>query len=630
MKIDIEDNIIFLISAEDLKKYQISQLNYYGYMESNNNWIMTSHNLEIDLLKIIDYLNEENIIYELSEKSKCILRNTLQKKKELEIIFAKAKKIKDDAELDADFYDFKKFTDTLPRKLKTHQLKSAYHFYILKNGANFSVPGSGKTTTLLSVYEKLRLEGKCNLLFIVGPPSCFQPWQNEFYETLGRQPDSIILSGGNKSFRKSEYFRSQENAYELYLSTFHTALNDYKDIIRFFSQTKIEAFLIIDEAHYIKQLGGSWATSLLEIGKKAAFKGILTGTPIPKSYKDVFNLFDFLWEENSPLNQEMKIQIENWEKKKENENVKTLLEKQIGPLFYRVRKKDLGLVPAVFHDPIIVPMKEVEKSIYDSIKAKIFELNQSDYFRNEDILIKLWKGRMMRLRQAVSYPKLLVSAIDDYDEKFIDNTDLKSKIENYDKIEISGKLEALHQLVMSLRAQGQKVLIWSNFIGTLKLIKQHFNSINERAELIYGKTPVRKNDSTLVNEEKTREDIRDEFLDVDSGLNILVANPAACAESISLHKSCFHAIYYDLSYNGAQYLQSLDRIHRVGGSEFNEAHYYFLQYENSIDQDIKKNLEAKAQKMYDIIEQDYNIYDLDIYDENDDDDIAAYKRLFLQ
>ncbi len=599
-------------------------------MESNNNWIMTSLNLEIDLLKIIDYLNEENIIYELSEKSKYILKNTLQKKSELEIIFTKAKKIKDDAELDADFYDFKKFTDTLPRKLKTHQLKSAYHFYILKNGANFSVPGSGKTTTLLSVYEKLRLEGKCNLLFIVGPPSCFQPWQNEFLETLGRQPNSIILSGGNKSFRKSEYFRSQENAYELYLSTFHTALNDYKDIIRFFSQTKIEAFLIIDEAHYIKQLGGSWANSLLEIGKRATFKGILTGTPIPKSYKDIFNLFDFLWEENSPLNQEAKIQINNWEKKKENENVKALLEKHIGPLFYRVRKKDLGLIPAVFHDPFIVPMKEIEKSIYDSIKAKIYELNQSDYFRNEDILIKLWKGRMMRLRQAVSYPKLLLSAIDDYDEKFIDNTDLKSKIENYDKIEISGKLETLNQLVMSLRAKGQKVLIWSNFIGTLKLIKQHFNSINERTELIYGKTPVRKNDLTLVNEEKTREDIRDEFLDVESGLNILVANPAACAESISLHKSCFHAIYYDLSYNGAQYLQSLDRIHRVGGSEFNEAHYYFLQYENSIDQDIKKNLEAKAQKMYDIIEQDYNIYDLDIYEENEDDDIEAYKRLFLQ
>jgi len=183
---------------------------------------------------------------------------------------------------------------------------------------------------------------------------------------------------------------------------------------------------------------------------------------------------------------------------------------------------------------------------------------------------------------------------------------------------------------MKLRSEGKKVLIWSNFIGTLELINSHFNSIGERAELIYGKTPVRKDDLELINEEKTREDIRDEFLDVESGLDILIANPAACAESISLHKSCFHAIYYDLSYNGAQYLQSLDRIHRVGGSEINEAHYYFLQYENSIEQDIKMNLEIKEQKMYDIVEHDYNIYELDIYDERDEDDIEAYKRLFIK
>ena len=618
------------MNTEDLKRYQISQIEYYGFIKEENYCKKISENIEADLLKIIGYLNEEKIIYELSENTNDIIKKTIQKRNELESIFIKAKQIKEGAILGVDFYNFKTFTDTLPRKLKPHQLKSAFHFYTLKNGANFSVPGSGKTTTLLSVYEKLRLEGKCNLLFIVGPPSCFQPWQYEFYETLGRKADSIILSGGNKSFRKSEYYRSQENAYELYLSTFHTALNDYKDIIKFFSQIGIKAFLIIDEAHYIKQLGGSWANSLLEIGKQAANKGILTGTPIPKSYKDVFNLFDFLWGENSPLSQDDKIQIDIWEKKKKNEDIKTLLESHIGPLFYRVRKKDLGLIPAVFHDPIIVPMKEVEKTIYDSVKAKIFELNQSDYFRNENVLNKLWKGRMMRLRQAVSYPKLLLSAIDDYAEKFIDDSDLQLQIQNYDQIEISGKLEALHELVMSLRNKGEKILIWSNFVGTLKLIKSHFNSVGERAELIYGKTPIRKDDSILICEEKTREDIRDEFLDINSGLNILVANPAACAESISLHKSCFYAIYYDLSYNGAQYLQSLDRIHRVGGSEFNQAHYYFLQYENSIDQDIKKNLEAKAQKMYDIIEQDYNIYDLDIYEENKEDDIEAYKRLFLQ
>ena len=630
MKINIENITLILSNIEDLKKYQISQLNYYGYTISGNNLIKNSENIEIDLLKIIDYFHEKDIIFQLSDQVKVLIDNALQEKKEFEFVFSLAKKIKEDGIFDNNFNEFKKFTESLPRKLKPHQLKSAYHFYTLKNGANFSVPGSGKTSTLLSVYEKLRLEGKCNLLFIVGPPSCFQPWQYEFKETLGRKADSIILSGGNKSYRKSEYYRSAENSHELYLSTFHTALNDYKEIISFFSQVNVNAFLIIDEAHYIKQLGGSWANSLLEMSKKAAFKGILTGTPMPKSYKDFFNLFDFLWHENSPLTPEDKIQIVLWEKNKKNEEVKSLLENHIGPLFYRVRKKDLGLIPAVFHEPIIVKMKEIEKYIYESVNAKIFELSKSDYFRNETVLNKLWKGRMMRLRQTVSYPKLLISAIDDYTEKFIDDSDLQTKIKNYDKLEISGKLEALHNLVMTIRSKGEKVLIWSNFIGTLKLIKNHFNSFGERAELIYGKTPVRKDDAVLINEEKTREDIRDEFLDISSGLNILIANPAACAESISLHKSCYHAIYYDLSYNGAQYLQSLDRIHRVGGSEVNEANYYFLQYENSIDQDIKRNLEMKAQKMYEIIEQDYNIYNLDIYEENDEDDIEAYKRLFLQ
>ena len=112
----------------------------------------------------------------------------------------------------------------------------------------------------------------------------------------------------------------------------------------------------------------------------------------------------------------------------------------------------------------------------------------------------------------------------------------------------------------------------------------------------------------------------------DSGVDVLVANPAACAESISLHKACSHAIYYDLSYNCAQYLQSLDRIHRVGGSENKVAHYHFLQYEDSLDADILANVQAKADKMSQIIDQDYPIYSLDMCAE--DEELEAYDRLF--
>jgi hypothetical protein len=107
---------------------------------------------------------------------------------------------------------------------------------------------------------------------------------------------------------------------------------------------------------------------------------------------------------------------------------------------------------------------------------------------------------------------------------------------------------------------------------------------------------------------------------------VLVANPAACAESISLHKTCAHAVYYDLSYNCAQYLQSLDRIHRVGGSEDKVAHYHFLQYAGSIDQDLLNNVQNKARRMSAIIDQDYPVYALDMFAA--DDELEAYARLF--
>ena len=629
MKLDFVSNKIKItVDEKKLRKYQSSQLKFYGYQIEDNFYSKASLNPQKDILTLIDYFKTENIEVEFSSKIDEIITLIEKKNKEQKKIKELAKNIKD-GEINKDFLlPLLKFLNTLPRKLKQHQIKAALHLYTLKNAANFSVPGSGKTSVVLSVYQKLRLEGECNILFVIGPPSCFQPWQNEFVETLGRKPETIILSGGNKQSRVSEYFKSLDSIAELYLCTYQTISNDFNEVISFFNHKGIEVFLIIDEAHYIKQIGGTWANSVLKIAVYSKYRCVLTGTPIPKSYKDIFNLFDFLFFNESPITENDKIQIDIWEKNNKSEPVKALFEEKIGPLFYRVRKKELGLKPAIFHEPIIVHMNSYEKKIHEFVKAKIHQINQEDFFRNENILSNLWRGRMIRLRQSVSYPKLLLTAIEGYNEKILDSSELAEIIRKYDSLETPGKLDALIEKVLKLNKEGNKVLIWSNFIATIKLIKNHFSKLGLRSEIIYGKTPIKKNINDVINDEKTREEIRDEFVNLNSGLDILIANPAACAESISLHKTCFHAFYYDLSYNCAQYLQSLDRIHRVGGSEINVANYYFLQYDSMIDQDIKRNIDLKAKKMYDIIEKDYEIYNLDMFEESDDDDIAAYKRIF--
>ncbi len=585
---------------------------------------------EIDkrLRQIISYFHKESLDFEPTINCATKINSLAELSSEFQNTKRLGRDFKNGIYNKSQFKEFETFfKNHLPsRKLKPHQLKAAFHLYLIQNGANFSVPGSGKTAVVLSVYEKLKEEGKVNVLFVVGPPACFGPWKNEFTETLGRVPKLKILAGGDKSNRKNEYFASSENKLELYLTTFQTLINDQEEINTFFSQKGMNVFLVIDEAHYIKQVNGNWANAVLNIVKHSKFRCILTGTPIPKSFSDIYNLFDFLWPKSETIESSAKIKLQVLEKNNKIPEAKSILEDRIGPLFYRVRKEDLGLKKQIFHEPIVLQMNKYEKIIYKAIERKIQHYAMDDYLQNIDFIDKLKRGRMIRLRQSVSYLHLLIKAIDNYDEDILDDEkDLRYIVRDYDELELPAKFEYLIKKVSELQINKQKVVIWTNFIGTIEKLEKYFNKIlGMYCRSIYGKTPI---DQSTIADEMTREEIRDEFVNPNSGLDILIANPAACAESISLHKTCHNAIYYDLTYNCAQYLQSLDRIHRVGGSEEIEANYFFLQYENSIDQDILNNLRRKADRMSKIIDEDYQIYSLDMFDD-ENEEINAYNRLF--
>ncbi len=628
MQIDVSNNTIKINeSSAKLKPYQISQIKYWGFVRGSKDgtYKLSLDNHESLLLKLIQYFDKEELSYFLSPSCRKYVSEQNQRAKNFKGIKLLGKEYKEGKFDKGKFNNFSEFiNENVSRKLKDHQLKAAFHLYLVRNGANFSVPGSGKTTAILSVYEKLKSEGKVNLLFVVGPPACFGPWRTEFNLTFGRKPNWIILAGGNRAQRKSEYFSPAAQKAELYLTTFQTLLNDQNEVITFFRQQGIDTFLVIDEAHYVKQIDGNWANAVLCISECAKYRCVLTGTPMPRSYTDAFNLFDFLWPHNEPIDSNTKIRIQIQEENNDTTSAKEVLKDTIGPLFYRVRKSELGLISPEFHSPCVLPMNRYEKIIYDAIENKIRNYSKQDYLKNIDLVRKLRRGRIIRLRQCVSYTKLLSKALEDYREKLVeDESELGQIIYDYDNLEVPAKLEYLKKFVSDLQKRKQKVVIWAYFVDTLKLIRKHLTEAGFYCKLIYGATPI---EQTSIDEEETREKIRDEFVYARSGLDILIANPAACAESISLHKTCYHALYYDLSYNCAQYLQSLDRIHRVGGSEVNQAHYYFLQYENTIDQDIKANLERKAEKMYDIIEEDYSIYSLDMFEE--DDELKAYERFF--
>jgi len=604
-----------------------SQLAYWGFSADGltNTLIASPVDIHATLDKVLAYLTRHNIPHEVTEEVAASKAALSELRGEVNDAVKQGSRFKAGQIRAADSAEFLSYVaQNIPRQLKEHQLKAALHLLTVKNGANFSVPGSGKTTVVLAVYGWLKSLGIVDALFVVGPPACFGPWRTEFRSVLGREPKATVLAGGDMQARHSAYGAGQRDLCDLYLTSFQTLQRDWKRVRTLFGEAEARFFFVVDEAHYIKQLGGVWASAVLRVTQLAARRCVLTGTPFPRTYSDAFNLFDVLWPRSTPLPQADRVRIEFLAQQQRDAEAIDILSATIGPLFYRVRKSELHLAAQRFHKPTIAEMGIHEKRIHDAILDRIRSISMEDYLRDIDLLVRLRRGRMMRLRQTVSYAKLLGSAVLDYNENLTEgDLSLADVIRYYDELEIPGKINVLRELVRGLRQKGEKVIVWSNFIGTLKLIRQHLATEGHGIRLIYGQTPT---ETTAIQDEQSREKIIAAFVDPQSGIDVLVANPAACAESISLHKTCAHAIYYDLSYNCGQYLQSLDRIHRVGGSEKKVAHYHFLQYAGTIDEDLLNNVQEKAARMSAIIDQDYPVYGLDMF--SADDELAAYARLF--
>lgn len=627
-EISVRDGELFVQdNARLLSGKHLGQLSFWSfrYDAGAKTFVARPDHLSLTLEKLVAYLAREGIAYRLSDEANHLRSQVSEARATLSAALEKGGAIKNGEMSSIDTRSFLEFITTkLARPLKTHQVKASLHLLAVTNGANFSVPGSGKTSVVLSVFGYLQSLAEVDALFVVGPPSCFGPWREEYKSVFGIDPSVIILAGGDVEERWRTYSSISPEAAHLYLTSYQTLQRDLERVRQWFKRDEQRFYLVIDEAHYIKQPDGIWASAVLSISPLARFRCVLTGTPFPRVYSDAFNLFDALWPESAPLSDEDRTRIEVYSQNKQSAEATAILDRTIGPLFYRVRKSELGLAAQLFHPPIRVTMNHYERVAYDAIVARVKSASRQDPLYDIDLVLRLRRGRMIRLRQSVSYAKLLSSAITEYPENLLEEEmSLTQVLTRYDDLERPAKLETLDALVREFRRKGQKVVIWSNFIRTLHLIRDMLRGEGSQVQLIYGETPTER---TSLPDELTREKIIADFTSTDGVTEILVANPAACAESISLHKSCANAVYYDLSYNCAQFLQSLDRIHRVGGSEERPANYYFLQYEDTIDDDILANLRSKADRMSAVIDREYPVYSLDMFAA--DEELEAYERLF--
>jgi hypothetical protein len=82
------------------------------------------------------------------------------------------------------------------RPLRTFQIRDLSRLLALANGANFSVPGAGKTTVAYAVYEAERARCRVDRLLVISPISAFEAWEEEAVACLDKGPTPLRYAGG--------------------------------------------------------------------------------------------------------------------------------------------------------------------------------------------------------------------------------------------------------------------------------------------------------------------------------------------------------------------------------------------------------------------------------------------------
>ena len=592
-------------------------------------------NAEKDINKTIDKLKKvcEYISAELvfSGKVSEAVNNYALEEEKFHVFSEKARLIRDNC---CDKEDFQKFVDSLSINLKNRslyelQLLSAYHLAFSQNACNFSVPGAGKTSVVYGAFAYLSNlhadDSKyVDKLLIISPLSAFGPWELEYEECFGEKPSTKRLNGKVSVDEKKQYLYSRTPA-KITLLSYNSVPSLKDELIYFLKNNRV--MVVLDEAHKIKNTsGGITANGVLDIAQYCSSRVVLTGTPAPNGYEDLYNLYKFIWPTKKIIPFEI-YQLKDMSKQESDSRVETLLN-AVTPFFIRVKKSDLGIPVATEHEPIIVPMGSAQRRIYDVIEKKY--MNEIVSSKDNSFKQDLIKARLIRMMQAATNPNLLSVPLQQFanNEGFdakevVEDSSLIKEVLEYSKNETPAKFIKAKELIEKIIASGGKVVVWAIYVKNILDFQAYLLENGIDCRTLYGATPVATGDEEDDDTIETREKIIAEFHKEDSSFKVIIANPFAVSESISLHKACHNAIYMERSFNAAHFIQSKDRIHRYGLKPGIETNYYYLLSEDSIDSVINDRLRAKEERLREIIESMPIPLFSNVELETGDDDIKA-------
>ena len=563
------------------------------YFEDPDNKIFKEDLTYVQLLELVDKLNRRlarkdlpQVLTDQKFKQFVKQRQYFIKEQSQAGLTIKA----DDPRWQDEFNKFKQIvSNEVTRPLKLVQEKASFFLAVMKRAANFSVPGAGKTAMMYGTFAYLSSPQvqEVDKLLVISPLNAFAAWRTEFKAVFGSKRQLHYMN-----LRDSKYNSDigaikrdwvQADVITINYESLKSKLNVINELL------DEHTMLVFDEVHRIKGVSGQRAKAALSLSQAPHYRYVLTGTPIPNGFKDIYNFLHLMYPDEYSS-------FFSWDLSTLGMVDSETVNKKLAPFFWRTNKRDLHVPRA---DPDIVEMVEPTPS-QKLLAEAIYETENGTL------------ATFIRLLQASTNPELLRYNINYQDLGLIDsdsnewskhastiereNASETSNYQEFDLAKISSpKFDRGIELVKQLVGEHKKVLIWGMFVGTMQKITNTLNNMGIRTTLIYGATP-----------KEAREGMINEFRTGD--VQVLVSNPNTLGESISLHQTVHDAIYFEYNFNLTFMLQSRDRIHRLGLHEGQYTRYYYLMSKGDvahmsfIDKTVYNKLKEKERMMLDAID----------------------------
>ena len=402
--------------------------------------------------------------------------------------------------------------------------------------------------------------GKIKRVLIVAPTSVCAVWPKEL-DTYAAFPYTVKTMLGTKAQRLKELNDLVRFPYP----HLKVAVINYESTWRegiFEALLDYDADLIIaDESQRIKTHNASQSKAMHELGDKARYKLILSGTPVQNEAIDIFSQYRFLDPSVFGLNfyafKNRYCVMGGFEQRQiiRYRDLDQLIKKEHS-IAYRVTKEEALDLPEQTFESRYVPLSAKERSLYDRLRRDSYaELDSGGTITATTVLT-----RLLRLQQFTG--GFLV-------EDEATKPQLVSR----------GKLDALADILQDYVVEGgKKLVIFARFLPEIHEIEAlcekvfkasaHKGQPPKRAVAIYGE--IKKEErGGIVQQFQT---------DPDTMVFIGQIDTAGTGITLTAADTC---VYYSVNFNYATYEQSLSRIHRIG--QRHPCTYIHLQVENSID-----------------------------------------------